>query len=117
MRIVRFAALAAAASVAALSITSPAGAASFPVRHTLAAGVAAALADPAAPPPGVNVGCRPSATHPRPVVLVNGTFANMTDDWSYLGPTLANAGYCVYSTVLGADPDSFIQTTGPVIAS
>jgi pimeloyl-ACP methyl ester carboxylesterase len=101
-------------AAAALSIAVPAQATTYPVRPTLVEGIAAALPDPSAPPPGVNVACTPSAAHPRPVVLVNGTFANMTDDWSYLGPTLANAGYCVYSTALGADPHSFIQTTGPV---
>jgi triacylglycerol esterase/lipase EstA (alpha/beta hydrolase family) len=89
----------------------------YPVRYSLAEGIAASLADPSAPAPGVNVACTPSAAHPRPVVLVNGTFANMTDDWSYLGPRLANAGYCVYSTVLGGDPHSVIQTTGPVATS
>lgn len=116
MRLTRLAA-GVAITTAALSAAPPAQAASYPVRHTLAEGVAAALADPSAPPPGVNVACTPSAAHPRPVVLVNGTFANMTDDWSYLGPTLANAGYCVYGTALGADPHSFLQTTGPVAAS
>src|SRR5689334_13090241 len=103
---------------AALAFTPTAQAAStFPVRSTLAEGVFASLADPSAPPPGVNVPCTPSGAHPRPVVLVNGTFANMTDDWSFLGPTLANAGYCVYSTALGGDPHSVIQTTGPVTTS
>src|SRR5262245_55263005 len=109
--------------VAALAVTTtllaqPAQAApNYPVRHTLIEGALASLADPSAPPPGVNVPCTPSTTHPRPVVLVNGTFANMTDDWSFLGPTLANAGYCVYSTPLGGDPHNLLQTIGPVVGS
>jgi pimeloyl-ACP methyl ester carboxylesterase len=103
---------------AALAFAPTAAAApNYPVRGTLAEGALASLADPSAPPPGVNVPCTPSSAHPRPVVLVNGTFANMTDDWSFLGPTLANAGYCVYSTPLGGDPHSVIQTTGPVVTS
>ena len=91
---------------------------SYPVLGSLAEGVLASAGDPAAPPPGVNVpGCHLSAQHPRPVVLVTGTFGNMTDDWSGLGPVLANAGYCVYSTPIGGDPNALIQTIGPVATS
>jgi triacylglycerol esterase/lipase EstA (alpha/beta hydrolase family) len=87
----------------------------YPVRHSLAEGVVASAPDPAAPPPGVNVpACQMTAAHPRPIVLVNGTFANMTDDWSGLGPTLANEGYCVYSAPIGGNPNHIVQTTGPV---
>jgi pimeloyl-ACP methyl ester carboxylesterase len=118
MRIARLAAAAAlAATTAVLASPIPAAAATYPVRHTLVEGALASLADPSAPPPGVNEPCTPSAAHPRPVVLVNGTFANMTDDWSFLGPTLANAGYCVYSTPLGGNPHNVIQTIGPVVDS
>lgn len=41
--------------------------------------------------------CKPSAAHPRPVVLVHGTFANSIDNWLGLAPYLENRGYCVYS--------------------
>jgi triacylglycerol esterase/lipase EstA (alpha/beta hydrolase family) len=41
--------------------------------------------------------CRPSAAHPRPVVLVPATGVNMGANWVALAPMLANAGYCVYS--------------------
>lgn len=118
MRIARLtAAVVLAATTAVLASPAQAAATTYPVRHTLVEGALASLADPSAPPPGVNVPCTPSAAHPRPVVLVNGTFANMTDDWSLLGPTLANAGYCVYSTPLGGDPHFVIQTIGPVADS
>jgi triacylglycerol esterase/lipase EstA (alpha/beta hydrolase family) len=43
-----------------------------------------------------NWSCRPTAAHPRPVVLVHGTFANMTT-WQSLAPQLSNAGYCVFA--------------------
>ncbi len=90
----------------------------YPVTLTLAQGIAASIPDPSASPAGVNVpGCRLTAAHPRPVVLINGTFANMIDDWSGLGPTLANLGYCVYSTPIGGDPHAVVQTIGPVVAS
>lgn len=112
-------ALAAALTITVVAGTGVAAAQNqYPVGGSLAQGIAASLADPAAPPPGVNVsGCRLSVAHPRPVVLIDGTFANMTDDWDGLGPTLANMGYCVFSTPIGGDPHSVIQTTGPVVTS
>ncbi len=41
--------------------------------------------------------CKPSASHPRPVVLVHGTFENGTDNWEVLAPYLEDRGYCVFS--------------------
>lgn len=104
---------------AALLCAQPAGAApSYPVTPTIEQGVAESIPDPAASPAGVNLNsCRPSAAHPQPVVLITGTFGNMIDDWSGLGPTLANAGYCVYSTPIGGYPYSLIQTIGPLARS
>jgi pimeloyl-ACP methyl ester carboxylesterase len=91
---------------------------SYRVIGSLPQGVFESFADPSAPPAGVNVaGCHPSAAHPDPVVLVNGTFANMIDDWGGLGPTLANQGYCVYSRAYGGDPHAILQTIGPVATS
>lgn len=60
-----------------------------------AAGTAQAAA---APSRGWNdYGCKPSAAHPRPVVLVHGTFANSVDNWLALAPYLENRDYCVFS--------------------
>jgi triacylglycerol esterase/lipase EstA (alpha/beta hydrolase family) len=41
--------------------------------------------------------CKPSAAHPRPVVLVHGTLANSVDNWLALAPYLEDRGYCVFS--------------------
>ncbi|MFF7280134.1 alpha/beta fold hydrolase [Streptomyces griseorubiginosus] len=41
--------------------------------------------------------CKPSTAHPRPVVLVHGTFANSVDNWLALAPYLENRGYCLFS--------------------
>src|SRR5581483_4307812 len=45
---------------------------------------------------GANNGCKPSAAHPYPVVLVHATFADEGSNWVTLAPLLANNGYCVY---------------------
>ncbi|MFE9852899.1 esterase/lipase family protein [Streptomyces sp. NPDC005576] len=45
--------------------------------------------------------CKPSAAHPRPVVLVHGTFGNSVDNWLVLAPYLVARGYCVFSLDYG----------------
>lgn len=48
--------------------------------------------------------CKPSAAHPRPVVLVHGTFANSVDNWLALAPYLEIRDYCVFSFDYGQLP-------------
>jgi len=63
--------------------------------------VAPAVAD-AAPGGGWNDwGCRPSAAHPEPVVLVHGLGANDTVNWFFHAPKIAAQGYCVFSLTYG----------------
>jgi triacylglycerol esterase/lipase EstA (alpha/beta hydrolase family) len=106
------------ASALSIGAAPAAAASSYPVTYTLAGGILKSLPDPSASPAGVNVsGCQLTAAHPRPVVLVNGTFSNMIDDWSGLAPKLANLGYCVFATSIGGDPHSIVQSYGSVVAS
>ena len=60
---------------------------------------------PGANAPGTNDWtCKPSAEHPRPVVLVHGTFGNQSTNWSTYGPLLKNNGYCVFAPTYGTLP-------------
>ncbi|WP_405160898.1 alpha/beta fold hydrolase [Nocardia sp. NBC_01499] len=53
--------------------------------------------------------CQPTAAHPRPVVLVHGTWANQ-NDWNMLAPQLKSEGYCVFSLNYGRDTSSVLGT-------
>lgn len=62
-----------------------------------------------------NYSCKPSAAHPRPVVLVHGTFGNSVDNWLALAPYLVRRGYCVFSLDYGQLPDvPFFHGLGPI---
>jgi triacylglycerol esterase/lipase EstA (alpha/beta hydrolase family) len=72
-------------------------------------------------PPGANNwACKPSKTHPRPVVLVHGTFIDMSASWQALSPLLVNEGYCVFALNYGSSNGSGalgIYATGSIPAS
>ncbi|MGW1791268.1 esterase/lipase family protein [Streptomyces tubercidicus] len=65
-----------------------------------------------------NYSCKPSAAHPRPVILVHGTLGNSVDNWLGLAPYLVARGYCVFSLDYGQLPGvPFFHGLGPVDAS
>ncbi|WML79624.1 alpha/beta fold hydrolase [Streptomyces sp. VNUA74] len=99
--------------LAALLLT--AAVAVFPAATAATATAATAAAD-ARPAAGWNdYTCKPSAAHPRPVVLVHGTFGNSVDNWLGLAPYLKNRGYCVFSLDYGQLPGvPFFHGLGPV---
>ena len=110
---------AAVASAACLTLTgtqSASAATALPVPHNAAAALVQGFLAPTTPPPGANDGsCRPSAAHPYPVVLVNGTLENMNVNWQGAAPLLANNGYCVFTfNYGGTSPDAPVQSTGPI---
>jgi triacylglycerol esterase/lipase EstA (alpha/beta hydrolase family) len=81
-----------------LAAGAPAQAANLPLGGETAAFLTSA--NPffyAASPLGANTGCHPSAAHPYPVVLVEGTFASMYNSFEAISPDLVNNGYCVYA--------------------
>ena len=69
--------------------------------------------------PGANDwSCKPSAEHPRPVILVHGTFANGSVNWVTDAPALSYRGYCVFALTYGAMPDvPVLRAIAPVADS
>ena len=112
--------VAAGALLAATSLAGTAQAATtLPVNYDFLAGATATALFPTTPPPGAdNFSCKPTAAHPYPVVLVNGTFANMDDNWQAASPILYNHGYCVFAfNYGGTSATSPIQGIGDIAAS
>ena len=90
--------------------------AQFPVNWDYAVGDIAGFAYPDTPPPGAdNWACQPTAEHPYPVILVNGTFANQDDNWQAAAPLLADNGYCVFTFNYGGTGD--VTATGDIATS
>jgi triacylglycerol esterase/lipase EstA (alpha/beta hydrolase family) len=107
------------AGAIAMAAASPAAAAALPVIYNGALGYA--HANPTASPPGANNwSCKPTAAHPRPVILVHGTFADMSDSWQALSPLLYDKGYCVFALNYGSYAglgSAGVDATGPIETS
>jgi triacylglycerol esterase/lipase EstA (alpha/beta hydrolase family) len=77
-----------------------------------AAPASAQLPSPGISPPGANDwSCHPGSAHPYPVVLVHGTFGDMTVSWNLISPRLKRDGYCVFALDYGD------RGTGPIEGS
>jgi triacylglycerol esterase/lipase EstA (alpha/beta hydrolase family) len=101
------------------SAASPALAGQLPVIYNGIYGYAQ-VSSTASPPGANNWSCKPSAAHPDPVILVHGTFADMSDSWQALSPLLYDNGYCVFALNYGAYNGSGtfgVYATGPIAAS
>jgi triacylglycerol lipase len=77
---------------------------------------ARAVSSESSPPPGANNwSCKPSAAHPRPVVLAHGLGATMGENWGGMSPLLARHGYCVFALTYGLDPgETFVGGVIPM---
>jgi triacylglycerol esterase/lipase EstA (alpha/beta hydrolase family) len=59
--------------------------------------------------------CRPSVAHPRPLVLLHGTFVNPAEQWLIGGPYFAHLGYCVFELDYGQwDGIPLVHGIGPI---
>ena len=94
------------ASLALAGAPSPASAAAEPLPvpyNFLPAAIFGGT--PGSSAPGTNDwSCKPTAEHPRPVVLAHGTFGNQNTNWRTYGPLLKNNGYCVFALTYGTLP-------------
>ncbi len=113
---------AAAAFLPAASASAAPG--NGPVQDSFVTAAAYGLLNPDVAPSGSNDWtCRPTAAHPRPVVLVHGTWANQYNSWAFLAPRLKAAGYCVFSLNYGRDTSTpvgsgpGVDATGPIMDS
>lgn len=97
----------------------PAQAAQLPLESEQAAFLGSVLPiNFSASPPGANVRCTPSAAHPYPVVLSEGTFSSMYNSFGAISPDLVNNGYCVYAFNYGQTiPFTSINATGDIRTS
>ena len=94
----------------------------LPVSYDFLDGIRSELSHPGGSLPGTNdFSCRPTARHPRPVVLIHGSGGGRQTNWATLAPVLKNAGYCVFAPTYGVLsatwPASAVGGLGPKLDS
>ncbi|MGK8464144.1 esterase/lipase family protein [Nocardia cyriacigeorgica] len=69
-----------------------------PAQTSWVAAFAYGLANGDAAPPGANDwNCKPTAQHPRPVLLIHGTWMNAYNGFAYMGQPIKDAGFCTFT--------------------
>ncbi|GAB3128734.1 alpha/beta fold hydrolase [Tsukamurella serpentis] len=91
--------------MAATLVAAPVQGAPLPENFNFFSGIPSELTNPNGSLPGTNdYSCKPSASHPNPVILVHGTGGGGQTNWGAYAPLLKNNGYCVFSFTYGALP-------------
>ncbi|MBB4907889.1 esterase/lipase family protein [Actinophytocola algeriensis] len=123
-RVLSTVAVSIAVAASTLGAGSPATADPGPELHSFVVAFGHSITHPDLDPPGANDwSCRPSAKHPRPVVLVHGTWENRYNNFAQLSPALKRDGYCVFALNYGDTDDNllsqpeFIKGNGDIRAS
>jgi triacylglycerol esterase/lipase EstA (alpha/beta hydrolase family) len=118
-RVFGMSAVVAGAAIALVISSVPAQAATLPLEGEATAFINSTFVwNYSASPPGANQRCTPSAAHPYPVVLVEGTFSSMYNSFGAISPDLVNNGYCVYAFNYGQTlPLTGIYATGNIATS
>lgn len=96
--------LAAALALIAACLLAPGAALAKqgPVIGTFSLALPFSWAHPDLDPRGANdFACRPSAAHPRPVVLLHGTYANRFNSFAAMAPAIRRQGFCVFAPDYG----------------
>ncbi|WP_223184237.1 triacylglycerol lipase [Streptomyces sp. CBMA152] len=108
MHIPRYvAAVCAAAAATVLATSTSAAADTGPTQDNFLPAMVYSILRLDIDPPGADDwNCRPSAAHPRPVVLVHGTYENRYNNWARMSPELKAQGYCVYALDYGDTDDA-----------
>lgn len=110
------------AAAIAVAVPSVAGAVTptvvGPPQTTRHAATGYAETHPDLAPAGTNnFDCKPSAAHPRPVLLAHGTDTQAYTDWAAVAPALAADGYCVFALNYGKDPEKDTYGVGDIVSS
>lgn len=80
-----------------------------PEQQLFPAAFAYNVLNPHVAPAGANDwNCKPSPEHPRPVVLVHGTWVNEYNSFARMAPQLKRDGFCVFSAVYGKETASLL---------
>ncbi|MFI6944076.1 esterase/lipase family protein [Streptomyces sp. NPDC050418] len=105
-----FGTAACAAAVTVLAASTPAAAKTGPEQSNFMPALGHSILNLDLDPPGANDwSCRPDAAHPRPVVLVHGTYENRYNNWARMAPRLKDQGYCVYALDYGDTDDAGVS--------
>jgi pimeloyl-ACP methyl ester carboxylesterase len=68
-------------------------------------------------PGSASAACQPTTSHPYPVILVHGTFANQALSWNALRPLLEADGFCVFSLDYGNNATGPMAQSGDTVAA